>query len=546
MTGAVGKHQRALLPLVVALVAAMQTSYLVRLSVRQLAERGIGIDDTYFYAVLAQNFERLGYLTFNGSMPTNGVQPLWQWLLIGLHQLLPNVEVMQLCFGGCWLAYVGFCWLLVRHVVRLPAVSPLLGSALVAVLVVCNPSYQRIILNGLEPALFLFCFAAWLNLVQRLAAAWPVGVLRQTGMAILLGGLGALCFLARTDWFWLVPVGALFVWKQRGRIGLVVALLAAAALAVIPYLIHNWFSHGHLMPISGRVKLELLQQFAPTVADYLRTDEWQGAFSMLAGMFLMDHVWLGVVLAAALTVVAVRRRRQLAPSVRWMLLLALCHAVFMHLVYREVRPYTRYYFAVEGVAAAYLLMDLGNRVHEVWQRRVSWSPERFEIASVAALSVVVVLSWALTSLKPRAGWVRRIRMAQELQALDPDAKIAAYWPGAFAYFSGRPVFPLDGIIGSTWYLDNVVRRQRELAYALQQGIDHIVIHDLPVSALQSPKAPEVKGWSHVGKLTLWQQCQHVGQLVSAHVDPATSSGWYLYRLSRTGDGQYCNALRTAR
>jgi hypothetical protein len=108
------------------------------------------------------------------------------------------------------------------------------------------------------------------------------------------------------------------------------------------------------------------------------------------------------------------------------------------------------------------------------------------------------------------------------------------------------VFPLDGIIGSTWYLDNVVRRQRELAYALQQGIDHIVIHDLPVSALQSPKAPEVKGWSHVGKLTLWQQCQHVGQLVSAHVDPATSSGWYLYRLSRTGDGQYCNALRTAR
>ena len=59
-----GSHFARFAPLVVACIAALQTSYLVTWSIRELTERGVAMDDSFFYAVLTNNYARVGYWTF--------------------------------------------------------------------------------------------------------------------------------------------------------------------------------------------------------------------------------------------------------------------------------------------------------------------------------------------------------------------------------------------------------------------------------------------------------------------------------------------------
>ena len=53
-------------------------------------------DDAYYYFKVAANYPRLGYWSFDGITPTNGVQPLWAAMLSGLALLLSWVGVTDL------------------------------------------------------------------------------------------------------------------------------------------------------------------------------------------------------------------------------------------------------------------------------------------------------------------------------------------------------------------------------------------------------------------------------------------------------------------
>ena len=50
-------------------------------------------DDAYYYFQVALNYPRLGFWSFDGIHPTNGVQPLWAILLTSIAQTLAWVDI---------------------------------------------------------------------------------------------------------------------------------------------------------------------------------------------------------------------------------------------------------------------------------------------------------------------------------------------------------------------------------------------------------------------------------------------------------------------
>lgn len=534
-------HARAhgLVPFIVASIAALQTSYLVTWSTRELTERGVALDDSYFYAVLAQNYDKVGFLTFDGTMPTNGVQPLWQWAMIGLHQAFPAFDLMRASFATNWMLYAVFCWLAVRHVLRVSPDHSVLRTLVVSLAVTCNPAFHTIVLRGMEVPLFLVCFTALLNLLEDVSRRWNTNP-PSFWLTVLLGALAGTTFLARTDWFWMVPLGALFLWNRGRTWTHPLVFGAAASVLVVPYLAHNWVVHGHMMPISGRAKLVLLDLHTTGVVDYLLSDEWHGVFSMLSALVGSKAVWLSIPLALALAILGVRRFSSAASSVRFLLIATTCHTLFMQLVYREVRPYTNYYFSAEAIAASYLVAEavalgVGYLQRSLQPRTLQWVCRG---AYCATVLLVAGATLAFHTSDARDRWVWRWQMAERLRSLPPNEKVAAFWPGAFAYISGRSVFPLDGIVGSEAYLD-VVRDGRELEYTRARDIDYVVIADLPPESIYAPEPPEVSSWAELGKLRLWRDCAFVSRLVAKYGHSTKDDGWYLYELSDVRDDDLC-------
>jgi hypothetical protein len=57
------------------------------------------LDDTYYFLQPAWNLHHLGFVTFDGINPTNGVQLLWFGVVCGLAWLVPNKAVLLLLTG---------------------------------------------------------------------------------------------------------------------------------------------------------------------------------------------------------------------------------------------------------------------------------------------------------------------------------------------------------------------------------------------------------------------------------------------------------------
>lgn len=219
-------------------------------------------EDGYLMLTVARNMALgLGMTVSDGTIPTNGVQPLATLLftipylltggdkvtsLVGIHLIAATVAL-----GGA-LAVRAFA----RRVLA-PLDDAPLWPWLAALLWFLSPLLLYHTMNGLETglytALLLLTLLQFGRVLTRGAAAGP-------GDRLLLGALGGLVFLARNDAVFLVT--AIFaIWALhelvRVRAGFVPMLrrlvppgLASLAVAA-PWLINNQIRFGSIVPISG-------------------------------------------------------------------------------------------------------------------------------------------------------------------------------------------------------------------------------------------------------------------------------------------------------
>lgn len=495
---------RPLLAVLVAGVAGWQLWPWLTADAEALAVTGALKDDAFFYSVLVDNHRRLGFFTLDSTMPTNGFQPLWMGLLMALAGLLPDVDPLVLVARASWVSYVAFCAGAVWLVSRAPAWRGALATGLLSGLLLLNRRFQDAVVEGLEVPLVLALLVGVLAVAGPLLEWTGAHRRRQALVGAALGLGGAAVFYGRTDLFFLAPALGGWAWWAAGRRlqGLVPLAAAglAAALAVAPYLLWNLAEHGALVPISGRVKVHLLDSFYETSDAYWASGAWHGMLSMFrrwipdGSVAAQVAATFGIFAGAQVTAWTPWGRQTLGDEVRVLGLVTLAHALWMHLGYREIRGYTSYYFAPEYLFAVWVAARLAAAL-----------PRRLGAAAlVAYLLVTSAATWEPMDAEPSGRWEARVALAKQLPELTRGEPVGAFWPGVFAAFGGVPVTPLDGVIGSERWFEDCVKPEREIDCALERGVRWIVVQGDPKKLL-GKRAPRVTEWSFLGQRRVWER-----------------------------------------
>jgi hypothetical protein len=533
---------RVLLALSVALLAGYQLRHFITWSPEQLATHGLVIDDAFFYTVLARNFHRFGFLTLDGVIPTNGVQPLWMGIHILLAGLFPQTDGLLLVARASWALYVLFALLTVWYAARGGPRAMLLATLTIGGLLLLNVRFQQMVVKGLEVPLALCLLILTLHAFEQYARRAQAAAERPLWQTAGLGALAALCFLARTDLFWAaLLIGGWLLLRPRRSWKEIVTFGAAAALLVLPYVALNALTQGGMMPISGRVKLFYMQSFYPTPAAYLASEEWRGLFSAFAEV-IPSPDWLIYLLTYPLIGLGswlIWREREARPGLTLLTAVILGHVLFMQLVYRELRPYTNYYFAPEALWLGLTLATQVSRRRTPGAAHAQGRRARVARALPALVAagclLIAAFAWSRFEPRPVDYWVQRVNLARDIQRVVPaDERVAAFWPGALAHFSNRQVIPLDGIIGSQAYFEAYVQPGRELDYLRDHNVRYLAIalYDAPEQILARDEAPGAPTWSTIGPQRLWEQRHRLAVRAAAERPYATSrGGWYLLELT---------------
>jgi hypothetical protein len=496
---------RAFLVLVVASVAGWQLLPWLTVDATTLISAGHVKDDAFFYSVLVDNYNDLGFFTLDGTMPTNGFQPLWMGLLLCLRGLVDSLSSFELVRQLSWFSYLLFCVSATWMASAGGGWGALVRVGVLASFMLLNRPFQDAVVEGLEPPLALAVLTLSLLAIDPLTRRLRSGdddSRRQLIAASLFGLLGALVFLARTDLFWLTGLFVLWTWWVTGRRPLpAIAVGLAAAFVVLPYLIWNVTEHGSLVPVSGRVKVFLMDSFlADRGQSYWDTEEWRGLISLFGTWLPKTSREATVALSyggllAGLGIVFGRRGRTTLPDAYRVLgVLVVLHAAYMQLMYREVRPYTNYYFAPE---VFFVVLSMG-----AWL--ASLAPRLGTAVLIGALMLSSQATWGAMDMKARSYWIHRIKISEDLEAMAKGAPVGSFWPGTLAGVTDLNVTPLDGIIGSNAYFDEVVKSGGEVDYALDKGLAYIVVNGNPKRFL-AKTPPKVNRWSMMDLHKLWER-----------------------------------------
>jgi hypothetical protein len=217
-------------------------------------------EDGYLMLTVARNFAiGLGLTVSEGTIPTNGVQPMATFLYAIPYGLTGGDKVTSLIGVHLIMAAAAVAGL---FAVRAFAARAMAGQGavwpwVVAALWFTGPGLIGHSMNGLETGLYtLLVLLALLQFGRVLARGAEAG----TGDLLLAGALFGLAFLGRVDAVFLI-FAAMAVWivhaltVQRLGVGTLLLRLAGPALVcaavVAPWLVHNQLMFGSIVPISG-------------------------------------------------------------------------------------------------------------------------------------------------------------------------------------------------------------------------------------------------------------------------------------------------------
>lgn len=430
-------------------------------------------DDAYYYIVTARNFVETGRCSFDGLAETNGFHPLLFWLeaagfaVFGT-QASPWAQYVAVCcaLGAVFLLTVAFAlaaacagpWSESEAVVR--------PSLLLAFCVLLLPPFTAPFLNGMESILVLALVVLLGGLV------WKAHY-RLAGLAALL------LVMARLDTLpYLVgPLGVACLWRERrrGRPGLRAGIwtVAPAVLGTLAYMGWNWRHFGHPLPIHG-----VLKSCFPLI--HFQPGQLLGGDS---GSIIPIWVLLATAAGAALLLAGSNAQRGNAQrEARGAGLVAaglgLTQLAAFVLFQKWSKPLPAWYYGPAVPAASFALaVGLGNTL----------GPRRLRRLTAVLALVVLGVNVGCTARAWHHWWRRRadpsrpVRLSREgpVQTIDfmREQPAGLIWActdcGKLAFWSGRRVVNLDGLVNDFGYQD-ALRRQGLARYLLQRQVDYLV------------------------------------------------------------------------
>lgn len=469
-------------------------------------------DDAFYYIQTARIFAHSGFSSFDGIHHTNGYQPLWFLVCVPVFWLFPQggETPIRVLVALQVLASAGGLMVLTNALRRIwgSGLALLVAAGVFAVV-------YRLVTNGLESGLLVLAYslvvADYLAIMKR--SVDSVTPLQWARLGTLLG----LLFLTRTDQFFvLVTVPTALVIRalkdKTGRAQLSPALLGLGVPMVVMvsgYLILNLAQTGHLMPVSGAVKLYFsdtrraaevqssgLGDFTVTVRNLLWMIRAPKLSVLVSAVLIWPLViirWLGRERPSGL------RAHPLDDLVHFWPFFAAATALWLFYGIRFFGDMTStpWYYIPHAIllgitAGASLRLGLQRIWHRAislrkpsavhWLLRPSVNPGQPAGLRVGVALLVFLLTSGALSLRQ----FRTINQKPEgfnyhlyqgaLWAREHTAKHTKIWSmsaGILGYFSERTVVNTDGLANSYDFLDNVLRPHRVEKYNQQWdlGID---------------------------------------------------------------------------
>ena len=463
-------------------------------------------DDAYYYFKVAVNYPKYGFWTFDGINPTNGVQPLWAMILTATAQLLAWCGITDLNFTArlfvleTVLCHFVSCMLLFRLLSRHVSLAVAIGAA-GGLLFPLGIVWTRV--WGMENSLysvFLLATALFYQEHFRAEGTWK--------RAAMLGALLGLTALSRLNAGLLIPILLAF-YLASGRHGNLLRRVqlcfvtgAVASALVLPYFGNNYFSTGHMLPVSGGAKVIRTEQY---LADNNIEGMATGAYwdflleiledptewfvssramdgSWIAGGRLWDEGAVGYdvllwtlaifLLAPILTLRPLDWLRSLGRVFRrfgpfaYILVFAIVNAVVSVSLYPfEITYSIRRWWLAEGelvlttVMATVVASSLAYLGYRLIPKRAWLSVSTVCLALIVGLSSASTLDhyWDGTPQYPDWNWSlndqRYIGALWTNEHLEEDDIIGSWNAGVIGYYSKAHVVNLDGLINNWEFLD---------------------------------------------------------------------------------------------
>ena len=202
-------------------------------------------DDAFFYLIIAKNLANSHWATFDQVYPANGFHPLWAALLSAWLSFSPSSGSNLITNAATIHVLLTILTLFTLFMTTLR-----LNFGTAAALVSLLPVFFLLTVTGVVGSeASISAFMVSLTLYAILKFAHQETVLS----AIIIGVLIALTFLARLDNIFFCFALILYYLINQKFQTLAISS-ATAAVFVSPYFLWNFFTFGHMKPISGELK----------------------------------------------------------------------------------------------------------------------------------------------------------------------------------------------------------------------------------------------------------------------------------------------------
>lgn len=386
-------------------------------------------DDGFFYLQIAHNIASGNGITFHEITATNGFHPLWQGICVVLALLVPGAK--NNLIYAVWAVQILLFWggiTLLRNLQQKSRELIVAGAAFLALVFVGMGT-----LYLTEAFMTLFLLIGLISFIEQS----KVG----RGKFFQLGLLAGLLLLSRLDnVFVIAALSVGYFWQiQSFRPLPILAYLGGGSVLVAPYLVWNYLTFGHLLPISGVIKssFPVMQESGP------------GGLAMGLGILCLGYL-------AFLFLV----RKEEGFSWR----IGLCVGSLIHLLYISLfqGATAQWYWVSQYLVVALLITELGAYMFEKWIDRFmpagSW---RMGLVIVMMVPVIA-MSWLKLRYEFSFSGVKSLHVqvvdpvesfAKKLdEHLPAGTAILVYdTPGKLAWYSDLRIIPTDGLVNDYAY-----------------------------------------------------------------------------------------------
>ncbi len=486
----------ALIILLLALVQfALQMSLLTG-GVRYIAV-SLAIDDTYYYLQSAWNTKHLGFVTFDGLHPTNGVQLLWFFIILLLAIVAQTKTVLLVATLAVTFLLNGLCYLIIFKIGSLLKWNAL--TLLMAGLWSLQSLPFRIYTMGMENSLHALVF--WCVIWQ--STLFLLRVQRRENpnwggltTVLILNAWTRLDSALFSSLLYVFCIGTLIFsyrdnfqsFLQHYRKTIAGSALLAGIGGTVQFATF-WLMGGSFLPVSALVKTSGVSRGLNTESvDKFIEVLTLGMPSVLQGRFpTMVLILLGL-LAIVLVIGEQKRGDNHSVEVRifqslWTCLLVgeLLYHLYIAVSGAQYTPYFMWYRSPSFIfwiitASLSTLLPFERIVHANRSLHVlKWATVGF---SLICFTVAIYLF--TRSINFNSGlYVARYEAAEWVaNNSSPETVFAAWNTGQLSFFSNRRFINLDGVINDVDYYERVLIGSVPLTdYLAENNVEYLVDYD---------------------------------------------------------------------